>query len=60
MLQLATNADAQATVSTAVWGRPACPPLPVIVILKKSAAAMKSPGTAATFPYANGVHRWQP
>ncbi len=41
-------------------GSPACPPRPVIVISKKSAAAIQSPGTAATFPYASGVHRWQP
>ncbi len=55
-----TSSAAHATVSTAVWGSPACPPRPVIVISKKSAAAIQSPGTAATFPNSSGVHRWQP
>ena len=58
--RLPTSSAAAATVSTAVWGSPACPPRPVSVSLKKSAAAMNGPGTAATLPYSSGVHRWQP
>ena len=58
--RLPTSSAAHAIVSTAVCGSPACPPRPLIVSVKKSAAAMNGPGTAATLPYSSGVHRWQP